>query len=240
MLRWRRHLALGLPILEANLLKISELFFSIQGESSFAGYPCVFIRLAGCNLRCSYCDAKYTYDKPGKEISITDIIQFTTKYPNSVIEITGGEPLLQEGSLTLMERLLASGRTVLLETNGSLDLTNVPIGVVRIVDLKCPDSEMHPHMLLENFTNLKPSDEIKCVISSRRDYDWAVEILTKHNLLYPLNRENMAKKCKILFSPVSGGIAIQDLAKWILQDELPVRLQNQLHKTIWPNCDRGV
>jgi 7-carboxy-7-deazaguanine synthase len=226
--------------LAAELFDVSELFFSIQGESSFAGYPCVFIRLSGCNLRCNYCDASYTYEEPSNKTALNEIIQFVNNYPNAIVEITGGEPLLQENSLPLMQNLLDLGRTVLLETNGSLTIETIPDQVIKIMDLKCPDSGMHKEMLLDNLVKLTGRDEIKCVVSSRADYDWAVNTLRKKGLLdHPL-QESSPPKAKILFSPVTGKLDAPLLAEWILQDNLPVRLQLQLHKIIWPNQDRGV
>ena len=156
-------------------LEVSELFFSIQGESSYSGQPCVFIRLSGCNLRCNYCDAKYTYEEKGALKSIPEILAFTEEYPGFPVEITGGEPLIQEGAIPLMAELLAAGRKVLLETNGSISLNDVPTGVIRIMDVKCPDSGMAEHLLQENFQLLNPADELKFVLSSRADYEWAAE-----------------------------------------------------------------
>lgn len=211
-------------------LEVSELFFSIQGESSYAGQPCVFIRLSGCNLRCSFCDAGYTYEEAGAGRDIGEIIAFTEQYPGFPVEITGGEPLLQENVYLLMDELLAANRRVLLETNGSISLERVPAGVVRIMDVKCPGSGMHKHLLTDNFALLGPGDEIKFVLCSRADYEWAVALLGKTDL----NRELI-----IHFSPVTGELASEQLAEWLLHDRLPVRLQLQLHKFIWPEVTRG-
>ncbi len=224
----------------AELLEVSELFCSIQGESSFAGYPCVFIRLSGCNLRCNYCDASYTYNESGKQLPLTEILQFVSNYPNAIVEITGGEPLLQKNSLVLMQSLIDLGRTVLLETNGSLDISDVPDKVIKIMDIKCPDSGMHKKMLLNNLVKLTSRDEIKCVLSSRDDYEWAVAVLQQYDLLYHSLKESSHQNPKVLFSPVQGTLDATKLAEWILQDDLPVRLQIQLHKILWPNTDRGV
>ncbi len=217
-------------------LQVSELFFSLQGESSYAGYPCVFIRLAGCNLRCTYCDAQYTYGEPGQLFSIDELLTFVSQYSGSLVEITGGEPLIQENSILLMETLIDSNRKILLETNGSIDLSNVPAKIIKIVDLKCPDSGMHEKMLLDNFSHLKGQDEIKCVINSRKDYDWAKKVLTQANLFGDHLQD---QKAKITFSPVSASLEATKLADWLLEDNLPARMQIQLHKILWPNKERG-
>ena len=211
-------------------LEISELFYSIQGESSFAGYPCFFIRFTGCNLRCTYCDARYTYEEPGSSYSVEQLLAEIKRYPDVLVEITGGEPLLQEGIYSLLDKLLQNGRTVLLETNGSLSMARVPEEVIKIMDIKCPDSGMHEQMDFNNFAFLAPSDEIKFVIGSRKDYDFAKETLLIHNLL---------GKAKLSFSPVTDRLAPYNLAKWMLDDRLPVRLQLQLHTILWPEKKRG-
>jgi len=213
------------------VLQLSEVFYSIQGESSFAGYPCLFFRLSGCNLRCSYCDAKYTYEEPATPTAFSALLTEAARYPNALIEITGGEPLLQEGVYPLLEVLLARGRTVLLETNGSLSIARVPKEVVKIIDLKCPDSGMAEKMDLANLDLLGPNDEIKFVMSSRGDYDWAVAMMGKHRL---------AEKAKVILSPVIGRLAPALLAQWLMADALPARLQLQLHTLLWPGVKRGV
>ena len=214
-----------------STLQISEIFYSIQGESSHAGYPCLFFRLSGCNLRCSYCDAKYTYEEPGSPTPLNTLLSEAARYPKALIEITGGEPLLQVGVYPLMEALLAAGRTVLLETNGSLSIARVPREVVKIIDLKCPDSGMAEKMDLANLTLLAPHDEIKFVVSSRADYDWARTMIEDHRL---------AEKAKLILSPVIGRLAPALLAEWLLADALPARLQLQLHTLLWPGTKRGV
>jgi len=219
-------------------LTVSELFYSIQGESDYAGYPCVFIRLAGCNLRCNYCDARYTYEEPGRPVILTELLQYARLHPAVPVEITGGEPLLQENVYTFMEQLLADGRTVLLETNGSMDLAKVPTGVVKIMDLKCPDSGMHTRMRFENLQHLGPTDAIKFVLSSRRDYDWAVQAVNAHRLLP--GEVSFGKEPTILFSPVSEKLPPDQLARWLLADGWPIKLQVQLHKILWPLQSRGV
>ena len=212
-------------------LQLSEIFYSIQGESSFAGYPCLFFRLSGCNLRCSYCDAKYTYEEPATVTPLSTLLREAARYPKALIELTGGEPLLQEEVYPLMEGLLAAGRTVLLETNGSLSLARVPREVVKIIDLKCPDSGMAERMELANLDLLAPHDEIKFVLSSRPDYDWAKAIMAQHRL---------AEKAKVILSPVIGRLAPALLAEWLLADALPARLQLQLHTLLWPGLKRGM
>ena len=206
------------------------MFFSIQGESSYSGQPCVFIRLSGCNLRCSYCDAKYTYEEEGSLKSIPEILAFAEEYPDYPVEVTGGEPLIQQGVIPLMEELLAAGRQVLLETNGSISLAKVPAGVIRIMDIKCPDSGMSAHLLPENLALLKPEDELKFVLSSRSDYEWAAGMVKE------LPRGSAGT---IHFSPIPDRLEPAQLAEWLLADRLPVRLQLQLHKIIWPDVERG-
>ncbi len=211
-------------------LKTAELFYSIQGESSFAGYPCFFIRLADCNLRCSFCDARYTYEEDHPLRSISAILAEAGKYPGAIVEITGGEPLLQENVYLLFEKLLAAGRTVLLETNGSISLADVPDQVFKIMDMKCPGSSMHEYMDHDNFRFLTPKDEIKFVLCNRDDYDWAVQVVAENDL---------QKLTTITFSPVAATLPPADLAGWVLEDQLPVRMQLQLHTILWPDKTRG-
>ncbi|MBU1404860.1 MAG: radical SAM protein [Proteobacteria bacterium] len=213
------------------ILHISEIFHSIQGESSYAGYPCLFFRLSGCNLRCSYCDAKYTYEEPATPTPLDTLLTEAARHPKALIEITGGEPLLQVGVYPLMEALLAAGRTVLLETNGSLSIARVPREVVKILDLKCPDSGMAEKMDLANLDLLAPHDEIKFVVSSRTDYDWARAMMTEHRL---------AEKAKLILSPVISRLAPALMAQWLMADALPARLQLQLHTLLWPGMKCGV
>lgn len=211
-------------------LNISETFYSIQGESSYSGYPCLFIRLAGCNLRCSFCDARYTYEEPGQEMPVRELLAWAEATPRVMVEVTGGEPLLQEGVYPLLSGLLDAGRTVLLETNGSLSVSRVPAGVVKIMDLKCPDSNMHQRMDLANLAHLTPNDEIKFVLSSRRDYQWATEMIEEHRL---------DKIANLAFSPVTPLLPPKVLAEWLMADRLPARLQIQLHTLLWPDRNRG-
>ena len=212
-------------------LNVSEIFYSIQGESRYAGSPCLFIRLSDCNLRCSYCDARYTYEEPGQKMTVAAILEEVQKTPGVMVEVTGGEPLLQDGVYPLLDSLLADGRKVLLETNGSLDISRVPDGVIRIMDLKCPDSLMHQRMDLANLAHLRPADEIKFVLSSRRDYEWAKEMIRNHNL---------TDIAHLTCSPVTTSLASNELAQWLMHDQLPCRLQLQLHTILWPGQNRGV
>jgi 7-carboxy-7-deazaguanine synthase len=214
-----------------TLLEICELFYSLQGESSYAGYPCFFIRLAGCNLRCSWCDTRYAYEGEHKQYTISQILAELGKYPCVMVEVTGGEPLLQKNVYPLLEQLLTADRVVLLETNGSLSLKDVPLKVVKIVDLKCPGSLMHEKMDFDNFKFINPKDEIKFVISSKDDYNWAKELIESYNL-------NGGPT--LTFSPVISQLPPASLAEWILEDRLPVRLRLQLHTILWPDRTKGV
>lgn len=214
------------------ILQLAEIFVSIQGESSHAGLACVFIRLAGCNLRCSFCDSRYTYEEPGNPYPLPYLLAFVDSHPHAIVELTGGEPLLQEGVYELMYELLLRDRTVLLETNGSMSLARVPPGIIKIMDLKCPGSGMSDRMDLRNLTLLNAKDEIKFVIADRLDFDWAIQMIKGHGLLN--------KQGNILFSPVAKTMPSRDLARWILDANLPVRLQIQLHKLLWPEIDRGI
>ncbi len=218
-------------------MEIAEIFYSIQGESTFAGFPCVFIRLSGCNLHCSYCDTQYAVLEPGKAMTVDDILAQADLYPNALVEITGGEPLLQQNVYALMDRLVTNNRKVLIETNGSLDISAIPIDVTVIMDIKCPDSGSNA-MHHENIETIhrraalrKGATEIKFVLSSLADYIWAKELTIQYDL---------SGSAPVLFSPVKNRLPVEDLASAILNDELPVRLQLQLHPIIWPNIQRGV
>ncbi len=224
---------------EENNLTVSELFYSIQGESTYAGYPCFFIRLSGCNLRCSYCDTAYAYEEEGSAYSLGSLLKLAGEYHHgTLIQITGGEPLLQENVYPLMEKLLQTEKTVLLETNGSVDLRSVPLGVVRIMDLKCPGSGMAEKTNFDNLDLLRSSDELKFVITSRLDYEWARDIVRTryHRSIRGRETDNPS----ILFSPAAGCLQPARLAGWILEDRLQVRLQVQLHKILWPGKEKGV
>lgn len=220
-------------------LNICELFYSIQGESTYAGYPCFFIRLSGCNLRCSYCDTAYAYEETGKKYSLNEILNWTRSYPAALIQITGGEPLVQKNVYPLMELLLEENRLVLLETNGSLSVEEVPPAVVKVMDLKCPESGMSEKMNFSNLDLLGPGDDLKFVIGSRPDYDWAVDIIRNH-YHHPSSGTAFKNFPSILFSPENTRLAPSLLAGWMLEDDLPVRLNLQLHKILWPDKVKGV
>lgn len=212
------------------MLKINEIFRSIQGESSHAGLPCVFVRLTGCNLRCRYCDTEYAfYD--GKQMTVEQTIEGIDRYGTRLVEITGGEPLLQEEVYSLMNGLLGKGYRVLLETGGSLSIKNVPKAVIKIMDLKCPGSGEESKNDYDNINHLVAADEVKFVLLDRKDYEWSRDILRRHSL---------DQKCHVLFSPVYDKLNLKDLAGWILEDGLAVRLQTQLHKIIWGKDTIGV
>ena len=213
-------------------LKINEIFFSIQGESSYAGRPCAFVRLTGCNLRCIYCDTQYAYEE-GTWLEILEIVRQVSLFNCRLVEITGGEPLLQEQTPELIRTLLNQAFTVLLETNGSRDIGAVDERCIRILDIKCPSSGESEKNRLENLDVLTPNDELKFVIGSRQDYEYANFILST----FLPDRSHLKPP---LLSPVSGKIDTQTLAQWILQDRLDVRLQLQLHKLIWGPEQRGV
>ena len=202
---------------------ITEIFKSIQGESSYAGLPCSFVRTTGCNLRCVWCDTQYAF-YGGKEMTVPEILSAVEPHSCELVEITGGEPLLQSELPQLAEELLRRNHKVLIETSGSLDISVLPTEVIKIMDIKCPESGMMDKMDWKNLERLSPRDEIKFVINSRKDYDWAVQILCD----YKLSRQNL-----ILFSPVYKKMAPELLAEWILEDNLAVRFQIQLHKVLW-------
>lgn len=212
------------------MIKINEIYYSVQGESSKAGLPTVFVRLTYCNLRCSYCDTEYAfYD--GTDRAIDEIISEVKKFSCNLVEITGGEPLFQNECLNLMTRLCDDGFEVMLETGGSLPIKNIDKRVMIIMDLKCPSSKMMKKNLYENLDFIKPNDEIKFVIGNREDYDWAKEIINKFKL---------TEKSALLFSVVFGKLEPVQLVEWILEDKLKVRYQLQMHKIIWEPTAKGV
>ncbi|MGE3841849.1 MAG: radical SAM protein [Vicinamibacterales bacterium] len=213
------------------MLTINEIFYSIQGESTFSGRPCVFVRLTACDLRCSWCDTPYAFTE-GRKVSLDDVLAEVERYDCGLVEVTGGEPLLQPDVYALMSRLLAAGKTVLVETGGHICLDRVPEGVVKIVDVKCPGSGESATTDWTNMELLAPRDEVKFVIRDRTDYEYARSVVTRFEL---------TDRCaSVLFSPVHGVLPLLPLAEWVLADALPVRIQVQLHKYIWPPSQRGV
>mgnify|MGYP001298920199 FL=1 len=213
------------------MLTVNEIFFSIQGESSHAGRPCVFVRLTGCDLRCAWCDTSYAFDS-GQGQPVEAVVTAVGAYGCSLVEITGGEPLLQRDVYPLMETLLASGKTVLLETGGHIDISNVPHDVVKVLDVKCPGSGEVEHNDLANLNRLAKHDEVKFVIRDRSDYEFARALVHKYAL----------EDCcaAVLFSPVHRVLDPDRLSEWTLADRLPVRIQVQLHKYLWGDEVRGV
>lgn len=214
-----------------DTLTINEIFFSIQGEGTKAGLPCVFVRLTYCNLRCVYCDTEYAfYD--GRDMSMDDIISEVKKYGCNFVEITGGEPLMQENVHDLMKKLCDDGYSVMIETGGSLPIEKIDNRVKIIMDLKTPYSKMDKKNRYENIEYLKPIDEVKFVVGSSEDYEWTKEIISKYGLIDKVEQ--------VLISPVFGEVENIDLANWILKDNLNVRFQLQMHKYIWDPETRGV
>lgn len=203
---------------------VCETFVSIQGESTRAGMSCFFVRLSGCNLRCAYCDTQYAY-KPGRETAIATIVSDCAASSARIVEITGGEPMLQPGFHELARALRDdSGKQVLVETNGSRDISVIPEGVIAVMDVKCPGSGECGATDLSNIKRLRPRDEVKFVLTDRADYEWAREFVSRHDL---------ASRCgAILFGPAHGRLAPEQLARWLIADGLPVRLQIQLHKVL--------
>ncbi|MCK9281964.1 MAG: radical SAM protein [Melioribacteraceae bacterium] len=212
------------------MLKINEIYYSLQGESTKAGLPCVFIRLTYCNLRCTYCDTEYAFYE-GNDKSIDEIIEEVSKYNCRLVEVTGGEPLVQTEVLDLMEKLCNLGYEVLIETGGSLPIENIDKRVKVIMDLKCPSSKMMKKNRYENIEHLKSIDEVKFVIGTREDYEWSKSIIEKYNLI---------GKYELLFSIVFGNLTPLMMADWIIEDNLQVRFQLQMHKYIWKPDERGV
>ena len=214
----------------SETLKVNEIFYSIQGESTHAGRPCVFVRLTHCNLRCTYCDTEYAFYE-GQDKSFNEILDEIKSYKCNLVEITGGEPLVQKDVIQFMDLLCEQGFEVLLETGGHMDISPVDQRVQRIMDIKCPSSGESEKNLWSNITLLTEKDQLKFVIGSREDYDWAKSIIYTHKL---------TDVCTVLMSTVHGNIDNRDLAEWILKDNLQVRYQLQLHKYIWPSDARGV
>jgi 7-carboxy-7-deazaguanine synthase len=213
------------------MLTINEIFHSVQGESSYAGQPCVFVRLTACDLRCSWCDTPYAFYE-GSKRSLDEVLGEIDRYGCSLVEVTGGEPLLQEDVYPLMQTLLDRGKTVLLETGGHRSIERVPRRVVTILDVKCPGSGEVERNDWRNLERLRPQDEVKFVLSDRVDYEFARDVVAKHQLV--------GRAAAIHFSPVHGVLDPKTLSEWVLADKLPVRVQLQLHKYIWSPTTRGV
>ena len=214
-----------------GLVTINEIFYSVQGESTYAGQPCVFVRLTACDLRCSWCDTPYAFHE-GRKRPIEDVVAEVERYECPLVEVTGGEPLLQEEVYPLMRQLLSKGKTVLLETGGHRSTARVPDPVVTILDVKCPGSGEADRMDWENLARLRPRDEVKFVVKDRADYDYARDVIGRFGLA--------GRAAAIHLSPVHGVLDSKTLSEWVLADRLPVRVQLQLHKYIWPPDTRGV
>ena len=206
-------------------LRISEIFFSLQGESSRIGLPTVFVRLTGCPLRCNYCDSAHAFTG-GKAMSVTEVLAAVAQYGAHYVTVTGGEPLAQKACLVLLRALCDAGYAVSLETSGALDVSGVDARVLKVVDIKTPGSGEVEKNLWSNLAHLAKTDEIKFVLADEADYQWAKQVLQEHDL---------PQRCAVLFSPVQDALAPRDLAEWILRDRLPVRMQVQLHKILWGN-----
>ncbi len=212
------------------VLRVTEIFHSIQGESTHAGRPCVFVRLTGCNLRCVWCDSAYAFHG-GSSMTVREVVERVRDYGCEWVEITGGEPLLQHDVYELMQALVNERFSVLLETGGSLPIDRVPVGVRRIVDVKCPGSGEVERNHWENLDQLRDGDELKFVLASRDDYEWAARQVRDRTL---------DRRSPVLFSPVHGTLDPGEMARWVLEDRLPVRVQLQLHKMLWPGVEKGV
>jgi len=212
------------------MLRVNEIFHSIQGESTLAGTPCVFVRLTGCNLRCVWCDTAYAFHD-GRSMTIDEVADAVGSYGCPLVEVTGGEPLLQPEAIPLMRELLRRGHRVMLETGGSLPIDDVPEGVARIVDVKCPGSGESGRNRWENLDILRRDDELKFVLAHRDDYLWAAQRVREGDL---------ASRCAVLFSSVHDTLDPGQLGRWVLEDRLPVRVQVQMHKILWPGVLRGV
>jgi 7-carboxy-7-deazaguanine synthase len=213
------------------MLTINEIFHSVQGESTYAGRPCVFVRLTACDLRCSWCDTPYAFHE-GRKWRLEDVLHEVDRYGCPLVEVTGGEPLLQESVYPLMESLLSMGKTVLLETGGHRSIARVPAAVVTILDVKCPGSGEAHRNCWENLANVRSHDEVKFVVKDRADYEYARDVIEQRSLV--------GRVAAIHLSPVHGVLDPKTLSEWVLADRLPVRVQLQLHKYIWSPDTRGV
>ena len=219
-----------------QFLRISEIFHSIQGESTWAGTPCTFVRVTGCPLRCSWCDTTYAF-QGGTRMSFAQILKAVASFPTRIVEVTGGEPLAHPGSFALTDELLKEGYTVLVETSGAFDISSLDQRVHKIMDLKCPGSEESEKNRYENLEHLTGRDEIKFVLQDREDYDWAKSAIQQYELEQRVEDGTLRA---ILVSPVWGKIDLQELSQWILEDGLQVRFQLQVHKLIWGPEATGV
>jgi 7-carboxy-7-deazaguanine synthase len=213
------------------LLTVNEIFYSIQGESTYAGRPCVFVRLTACDLRCTWCDTPYSFYE-GHKRALDEVLAEVEQYDCPLVEVTGGEPLLQDEVYPLMRGLLDRGRTVLIETGGHRSTERVPEQVITILDVKCPGSGEAHRNDWSNLERLRPHDQVKFVIKDRADYEYARDVVTRHDL--------DKRASAILFSPVHGVLDPKQLSEWVLSEKLPVRVQLQLHKYIWDPNTRGV
>lgn len=213
------------------MLTINEIFHSIQGESTHAGRPCVFVRLTACDLRCRWCDTPYAFHE-GRKMTVDEVVADVEARGCPMVEVTGGEPLLQPDVYPLMQRLLESGKTVLVETGGHRSIAQVPPGVIRVMDVKCPGSGESHRNDWSNLDRLTPADEVKFVIADRRDYEFARDIVRREGL--------DGRVAAVLFSPVHQELDPRELAQWVIADAVPVRVQLQLHKYIWSADTRGV
>ena len=214
-----------------RLITVHEIFHSIQGESTYAGRPCVFVRLTACDLRCTWCDTPYAFHE-GRKQDLSAILDRVEAYGCDLVEVTGGEPLLQEGVYPLMDALLERGKTVLLETGGHRSTARVPAAITTILDVKCPGSGEAAKMDWSNLDRLRPHDEVKFVIADRADYEYAKGVIARHRL--------DGRVAAIHLSPVHGGLHPRTLSEWVLADGVPARVQLQLHKYIWDPSTRGV
>jgi len=211
-------------------LRVIEMFRSIQGETTRAGLPCAFVRLAGCNLRCSYCDTRYAAEGQGRPTTVAEATRALHGLGTRLVCITGGEPLLQPSASALARGLIELGHTVLVETNGTMDTGVLPAGAVRIMDVKCPGSGHCGTTLAGNVAALRPRDEVKFVLCDRRDFDWAVQFVREQRLI---------GRCQVLFAPAADALSGRVLADWILESGLEARLQLQIHRILWPEKTRG-
>jgi len=214
-----------------GLLTVNEIFYSVQGESTHAGRACVFVRLTGCDLRCAWCDTPYAFHE-GRRRTVDDVLAEVAGHGCTLVEVTGGEPLLQDAVYPLMEGLLAAGHTVLLETGGHRSTGRVPAGVVTVLDVKCPASGEADRTHWPNLERLRPHDEVKFVVAERADYEYARDVIARHDLA--------RRAAAVHLSPVHGVLEPRELSAWALEDRTPARVQLQLHKYIWDPAARGV